>query len=183
MSPTTSTTTSEVSIQEQVASVMEELQILGTLEKVIAASEHICIATPLGTGNFLADLRHAFRLNGIETCIKNALVLSRRRKNMKDEQEQLTYMRKAQTHFERRVSKALLNLQTDLKLSLVRQRSSSEAQELSSKWDELSTYDQDVGSIRNLYSTQDLYEAVVALRDPDYSINRFHFNLFCSVCA
>ena len=39
MSPTTSTTTSEVSIQEQVASVMEELQILGTLEKVIAASE------------------------------------------------------------------------------------------------------------------------------------------------
>lgn len=30
----------------------------------------------------------------------------------------------------------------------------------------------DVGSIRNLYSTQDLYEAVVALRDPDYSINR-----------
>lgn len=30
----------------------------------------------------------------------------------------------------------------------------------------------DVGSIRNLYSSQDLYEAVVALRDPDYSINR-----------
>lgn len=39
MSPTNSTTPSEVSIQEQVASVMEELQILGTLEKVIAASE------------------------------------------------------------------------------------------------------------------------------------------------
>ncbi|EFX79137.1 hypothetical protein DAPPUDRAFT_245167 [Daphnia pulex] len=172
MSPTSSAASGEVSIQEQVAACMEELQILGTLEKVIAASEHICIATPLGTGDFLADLRHAFRLNGIETCIKNALVLSRRRKNMKDEQEQLTYMRKAQTHFERRVSKALLNLQTDLKLSLLRQRSSSEAQELSSKWDELSTYDQDVGSIRNLYSTQDLYEAVVALRDPDYSINR-----------
>ena len=35
-----------------------------------------------------------------------------------------------------------MNLQTDLKLSLVRQRSSSEAQELSSKWNELSTYDQ-----------------------------------------
>ena len=33
----------------------------------------------------------------------------------------------------------------------------------------------DVGSIRNLYSTQDLYEAVAALRDPDYSINRFPF--------
>lgn len=33
----------------------------------------------------------------------------------------------------------------------------------------------DVGSIRNLYSTQDLYEAVAALRDPDYSVNRFDF--------
>ncbi|XP_057364978.1 TBC1 domain family member 19-like [Daphnia carinata] len=171
MSPTSSTSDRET-VQEQVVSVMEEMQILGTLDKLVAASEHICIATPLGTGDFLADLQQAFRLNGIETCIKNALVLSRRRKNIKDEQEQLNYMRKAQTHFERRVSKALLNLQTDLKLSLVRQRSSSEAQELSSKWDELSTYDQDVGSIRNLYSSQDLYEAVVALRDPDYSINR-----------
>ncbi|KZS07845.1 TBC1 domain family member 19 [Daphnia magna] len=171
MSPTSSTS-DRMTVQEQVVSVMEEMQILGTLDKLIAASEHICIATPLGTGDFLADLQQAFRLNGIETCIKNALVLSRRRKNIKEEQEQLNYMRKAQTHFERRVSKALLNLQTDLKLSLVRQRSSSEAQELSSKWDELSTYDQDVGSIRNLYSSQDLYEAVVALRDPDYSINR-----------
>lgn len=50
----------------------------------------------MGSGDFLAELRQAFRLNGIETCIKNSLVLSRRRKNMKDEQEQLTYMRKAQ---------------------------------------------------------------------------------------
>lgn len=30
----------------------------------------------------------------------------------------------------------------------------------------------DVGSIRNLYSSQDLYEAVASLRDPDYSVHR-----------
>jgi hypothetical protein len=41
MSPTSSTASGEVPIQEQVVSVMEELQILGTLEKVIAASEVI----------------------------------------------------------------------------------------------------------------------------------------------
>jgi len=39
MSPTSSAASGELPIQEQVASVMEELQILGTLEKVIAASE------------------------------------------------------------------------------------------------------------------------------------------------
>lgn len=50
----------------------------------------------MGNGDFLADLRQAFRLNGIETCIKNSLVLSRRQKNTKDEQEPLTYMSKAQ---------------------------------------------------------------------------------------
>lgn len=39
MSPTSSAASGEVSIQEQVAACIEELQILGTLEKVIAASE------------------------------------------------------------------------------------------------------------------------------------------------
>jgi hypothetical protein len=43
MSPTSSAASGEVSIQEQVAACMEELQILGTLEKVIAASEVSCL--------------------------------------------------------------------------------------------------------------------------------------------
>lgn len=60
--------------------------------------KHICITTPLGTGDFLADLQNAFRLNGVETCVRNALVLSRRRQNLKDEQEPLLYMKKAQVN-------------------------------------------------------------------------------------
>jgi len=39
---------------------------------------------------------------------------------------------------------ALVNLHTELKLSLVRPRSNSESQELASKWEELSTYDQGI---------------------------------------
>ena len=83
---------------------------------------------------------------------------------MKDEHESLTYMKRAQvnrssksltqflmarlfvnvfvqSHFEKRISKALLALHTDLKLSLVRYRNQNEMEELSSKWSELSSYD------------------------------------------
>ncbi len=47
-----------------------------------------------------------------------------------------------QNHFERKITKAILSLHKELKFPLIRTRSTSEVQELTSKWDELSSYGQ-----------------------------------------
>jgi len=78
--------------------VKEELQIQGAYDNLISAAQRICVSTRLGTGNFLNDLHGKFIENGVETCIKNALVLAKRRRDVKDEHESLTYMKRAQVN-------------------------------------------------------------------------------------
>lgn len=59
-------------------------------------TQQISISTPLGQADFLGDLQNALRQGGIETCIRNALVLAKRKQDVKDERENLNYMKKSQ---------------------------------------------------------------------------------------
>lgn len=100
----------------------------------------------------------------------------------------LSYLKKTQIQWERRIQKSLNSMCNELNVPLARIRPNSEREQLLEKWNELSTYDigiinkfsifkhwrinyfffLDLSQYRPLYAPKDFLEVLYSIRDPAF---------------
>ncbi|KAM8938811.1 TBC1 domain family member 19 [Pelodytes ibericus] len=83
--------------------------------------------------------------------------------------EPLSYMRKAQASWEKRVLKSLNSMCTELNIPLARKRPADEQKELLNKWNEMGTDEPDLSLYRPVYAPKDFLEVLINLRNPNYN--------------
>ncbi|XP_063778241.1 TBC1 domain family member 19 isoform X1 [Pseudophryne corroboree] len=82
--------------------------------------------------------------------------------------EPLSYMRRAQASWEKRVLKSLNSMCTELNVPLARKRPSDKQKELLNKWNEMGTDEPDLSNFRPVYAPKDFLEVLINLRNPNY---------------
>ncbi|KAJ6659415.1 hypothetical protein lerEdw1_019147, partial [Lerista edwardsae] len=82
--------------------------------------------------------------------------------------ESLTYMRKAQGNWEKRILKSLNSMCTELGIPLAQKRSVNDQMELLTKWNEMGTDEPDLSLFRPVYAPKDFLEVLMNLRNPNY---------------
>ncbi|KAK3873594.1 hypothetical protein Pcinc_021399 [Petrolisthes cinctipes] len=82
--------------------------------------------------------------------------------------EPLTYIRKAQSSWERRLVKCVNSMASELGMPLARRRTKQEREELAERWADLSTDETDLTMIRPVYAPKDFLEVLASLRNPNY---------------
>ncbi|XP_050717229.1 TBC1 domain family member 19-like [Eriocheir sinensis] len=82
--------------------------------------------------------------------------------------EPLTYIRKAQSAWERRLVKCVNSMAAELGVPLARRRTKQEREDFSDRWADLSTEETDLTMIRPVYAPKDFLEVLASLRNPNY---------------
>ncbi|KAM4709824.1 TBC1 domain family member 19 [Discoglossus pictus] len=82
--------------------------------------------------------------------------------------EPLSYMRRAQASWEKRVLKSLNSMCTELNIPLAHKRPVDEQKELLNKWNEMGTDEPDLSLFRPVYAPKDFLEVLINLRNPNY---------------
>ncbi|CAH1777501.1 unnamed protein product [Owenia fusiformis] len=81
--------------------------------------------------------------------------------------EPLTYLRKAQVNWEKRILKSLNSMCTELGVPLARRRPEKEQREVLVKWSELGTDEPDLSAFRPVYAPKDFLDVLVSLKNPN----------------
>lgn len=89
--------------------------------------------------------------------------------------EPLSYMRKAQTSWERRIAKSINSMSSELTVPLSKRRSKSEEKEINHNWNELGVDEPDLSQYRPVYAPKDFLEIIAGVRNPNY-VNSIHPN-------
>ncbi|XP_048827858.1 TBC1 domain family member 19 [Brienomyrus brachyistius] len=82
--------------------------------------------------------------------------------------EPLSYMRKAQACWEKRILKSLNSMCTELGVPLARKRPVREQKELVHKWTEMGTNEPDLSNFRPVYAPKDFLEMLISLRNANH---------------
>ncbi|RZF48656.1 hypothetical protein LSTR_LSTR010746 [Laodelphax striatellus] len=123
--------------------------------------------------DFKSTLLAAMKETGMETELRNTVFHWVRSHSLQPAhayplKEPLAYLRKSQMQWEKRIHKSLNSMCTEIGVSLSRFRLASDRDELSDKWNELSTYDIDLTSYRPVYAPKDFLEVLLWIRSPNY---------------
>ncbi|KAL1116275.1 hypothetical protein AAG570_005770 [Ranatra chinensis] len=106
---------------------------------------------------------------GMETVIKNKVFhWVRSHKNNPLQKEPVTYLRKAQLQWEKRIHKSLNSMAAEIKVNLAQLRHTADREELEDKWNELSIYDIELSQYRPVYAPKDFLEVLLCIRNPNY---------------
>ncbi|XP_055067211.2 TBC1 domain family member 19 [Misgurnus anguillicaudatus] len=121
------------------------------------------------------DVRRLLKESGWERKLQNAVYRELHilpppghpRAPPEHNKEPLAYMRKAQAAWEKRITKSLNSMCTELGIPLARKRSVSEQKELTNKWNEMGTDEPDLSKFRPVYAPKDFLEVLIALKNPN----------------
>ncbi len=94
--------------------------------------------------------------------------------------ETVSYIRKAQMTWEKRILKSLNSMCTELNVPLARRRPDKEQKEMASKWVELGTVEPDLRQFRPVYAPKDFLEVIAGLRNPNQT-EATEANTFCNL--
>nr|XP_006814716.1 PREDICTED: LOW QUALITY PROTEIN: TBC1 domain family member 19-like [Saccoglossus kowalevskii] len=81
--------------------------------------------------------------------------------------EPLSYIRKSQSNWEKRILKSLNSMCTELSVPLARKRPLQEQKELKMKWNELGTDEPDLSAFRPVYAPKDFLDVLMTLKNPN----------------
>ncbi|XP_071504232.1 TBC1 domain family member 19-like [Diadema antillarum] len=81
--------------------------------------------------------------------------------------EPLTYIRRAQSTWEKRIVKSLNSMCTELSVPLARKRPLSEQNDMKSRWNELGTDEPDLSTFRPVYGPRDFLDMLTTIRHPN----------------
>ncbi|XP_063223950.1 TBC1 domain family member 19 isoform X2 [Bacillus rossius redtenbacheri] len=137
--------------------------------------EKIAASPCVQKGDFKETLLSALRTSGVDMELRN-VVFHRMRSHSNNAnstngypiKEPLAYLRKAQLQWEKRIHKSLNSMCAELGVPLARLRLASDRDELSDKWNELSTYDIDLSQYRPVYAPKDFLEVLLCIKSPNY---------------
>lgn len=125
----------------------------------------------------LTDVRHWITQNlsksGLDKRIQNAVYqylqtyTPRPPRSVSPEyvKEPLSYIRRAQVNWEKRILKSMNSMCTELSVPLARKRPDKEQREVMSKWTELGTNEPDLSKFRPVYAAKDFLDVIVSLKN------------------
>ncbi|CAG9792200.1 unnamed protein product [Diatraea saccharalis] len=113
--------------------------------------------------DFKQTLQQAMKEKGLDTKLRNTVFHWVRTQNKQNKLDPLTSLMKASAQWEKRIHKSLNSMCSDLETSLAKIRSQSEQEELTEKWNELSTYNLDLSKYRPVYAPKDFLEVLLTL--------------------
>ncbi|XP_078040184.1 TBC1 domain family member 19 isoform X2 [Augochlora pura] len=153
----------------------EEIQSMANYKSLYVEIQKLVASTAVKRGDFKNTLMEALKSNGLETEIRNTVFHWTRSQSSMSlltpppaESSDLSFLKKAQVQWERRIQKSLNSTCNELNVALARIRPREDREELSEKWNELSTYDIDLSQYRPLYAPKDFLDVLFAIRNPAF---------------
>ncbi|CAG5103999.1 Similar to TBC1D19: TBC1 domain family member 19 (Homo sapiens) [Cotesia congregata] len=143
-------------IDDTAKKLTKEIQCMSNYKNLYNEIQRIVASSAVKKDNFKSTLLEALKNNG------GPLQSSEEKKSNVD----LNYLKKAQIQWERRIHKSLNSMCNELNIPLARIRPSADKDELTDKWNELSTFDIDLSSYRPLYAPKDFLEVLFSVHDP-----------------
>ncbi|XP_014232590.1 TBC1 domain family member 19 [Trichogramma pretiosum] len=152
-----------------------EIQGMSNYKQLYSEIQRIVASSAVKKDDFKNTLFEALKREGLETELRNTVFHWMRSQRLDEPKEQanvygadLSYLKKAQMQWERRIQKSLNSMCNELNIPLARLRSAADRDELAEKWNELSTCDFDLGQYRPLFAPKDFLEVLFSLRDPTF---------------
>ncbi|XP_076230802.1 TBC1 domain family member 19 [Calliopsis andreniformis] len=165
----------DTSFKKSVERLTEEIQSMANYKSLYTEIQKLVASTAVKREDFKNTLIDALKNNGLETEIRNTVFHWARSQGSltatsekSAEDVDLSYLKKAQIQWERRIQKSLNSTCNELNVPLARIRPSVDREELAEKWNELSTYDIDLSQYRPLYAPKDFLEVLFSIRNPSF---------------
>ncbi|XP_014485954.1 PREDICTED: TBC1 domain family member 19 isoform X2 [Dinoponera quadriceps] len=153
----------------------DEMQNMSNYKALYNEIQKLVASPAVNKEDFKNSLVTALKSNGVETEIRNTVFHWIRSQSSLHSQSashieaaDLSYLKKAQIQWERRIQKSLNSTCNELNIPLARIRPTSDRDELAEKWNELSTYDIDLSQYRPLYAPKDFLDVLFSIRDPSF---------------
>ncbi|XP_071871913.1 TBC1 domain family member 19 [Bombus fervidus] len=165
----------KTSLQRSAEKLTEEIQSMANYKSLYAEIQKLVASTAVKREDFKNTLLEALKSNGLETEIRNTVFHWVRSQGslstateISMEEVDLTYLKKAQIQWERRIQKSLNSTCNELNVPLARIRPNADREEFAEKWNELSTYDIDLSQYRPLYAPKDFLDVLFSIRNPAF---------------
>ncbi|KAK1130585.1 hypothetical protein K0M31_018710 [Melipona bicolor] len=165
----------KISLQKSAERLTEEIQSMANYKNLYTEIQKLVASTAVKREDFKNTLLEALKSNGLETEIRNTVFHWVRSQGSlsavseaSTEEVDLTYLKKAQIQWERRIQKSLNSTCNELNVPLARIRPNADREELAEKWNELSTYDIDLSQYRPLYAPKDFLDVLFSIRNPSF---------------
>ncbi|CAL7939102.1 unnamed protein product [Xylocopa violacea] len=165
----------DISLKQSAKKLTEEIQSMANYKNLYTEIQRLVTTTAIKREDFKNTLMDALKSNGLETEIRNTVFHWVRSQSTlspasvpSTEEVDLTYLKKTQIQWERRIQKSLNSTCNELNVPLARIRPNADREELAEKWNELSTYDIDLSQYRPLYSPKDFLDILFSIRNPSF---------------
>ncbi|XP_076761756.1 TBC1 domain family member 19 [Xylocopa sonorina] len=165
----------DISLKKSAKKLTEEIQSMANYKNLYTEIQRLVTTTAIKREDFKNTLMDALKSNGLETEIRNTVFHWVRSQSTlspasvsSTEEVDLTYLKKTQIQWERRIQKSLNSTCNELNVPLARIRPNADREELAEKWNELSTYDIDLSQYRPLYSPKDFLDILFSIRNPSF---------------
>ncbi|XP_022079609.1 TBC1 domain family member 19-like [Acanthaster planci] len=131
----------------------------------------------IAISNLQEQVSHGLKETGWERKLHNAVykhLLSYPKSShpntpLEHTKEPLTYIRRAQSTWEKRILKSLNSMCTELSVPLARKRPLAEQKELRGRWNELGAEEPDLSAFRPVYAPKDFLDMLITLKNPNVS--------------
>ncbi|OWR44853.1 TBC1 domain family member 19 [Danaus plexippus] len=141
----------------------EELKNLSIYKSIYSDVQKLVSSPNVNKEDFKQSLQQAMKEKGLDTKLRNTVFHWVRTQGKQSKLDPLTSLSKASLQWEKRIHKSLNSMCSDLETSLAKIRSQSEQEELTEKWNELSTYSLDLSKYRPVYAPKDFLDVLLTL--------------------
>ncbi|XP_050454907.1 TBC1 domain family member 19 [Cataglyphis hispanica] len=163
------------SLDKTARKLTDDMQIMANYKALYNEIQRIVTLPIVDKDDFKNSLVTALKNNGLETEIRNTVFHWTRSRGSLHSRSvshiqvaDLSYLKKTQIQWERRIQKSLNSTCNELNIPLARVRLIADRDELAEKWNELSTYDIDLSQYRPLYAPKDFLDVLFSIRDPSF---------------
>ncbi|XP_038213415.1 TBC1 domain family member 19 [Zerene cesonia] len=153
----------EDAIHHTAMKLAEELKNLAIYKSFYSDVQKLVSLPNVKKEDFKQTLQQAMKEKGLDTKLRNTVFHWVRTQNKQNKLDPLTSLSKASAQWEKRIHKSLNSMCSDLETSLAKVRPQSEQEELTEKWNELSTYNLDLSKYRPVYAPKDFLEVLLTL--------------------
>ncbi|XP_054002919.1 TBC1 domain family member 19 isoform X1 [Hylaeus anthracinus] len=165
----------EAMLKKSAERLTEEIQSMANYKSLYSEIQKLVASAAVKREDFKSTLMDTLKNSGLETEIRNTVFHWARSQGSLSttstpsmEEVDLSYLKKAQVQWERRIQKSLNSTCNELNVPLARIRPNADREELAEKWNELSTYDIDLSQYRPLYAPKDFLDVLFAIRNPSF---------------
>ncbi|KAJ0179591.1 hypothetical protein K1T71_005303 [Dendrolimus kikuchii] len=150
-------------IHQTALKLAEEIKNLSIYKSFYSDVQKLVSSPNVKKEDFKQTLQQAMKEKGLDTKLRNTVFHWVRTQSKQNRLDPLTSLLKASAQWEKRIHKSLNSMCSDLETSLAKIRTQNEQEELTIKWNELSTYTLELSKYRPVYAPKDFLEVLLTL--------------------